>query len=119
MNCAICEYAHAHGWLGRDHKGAHCRGCHLSWTAPGAAHCTQCHAHFTASSTFDLHWCDGRGAKHRAWCDGDHHDAARDEWAPKHGDVTLVPGLIQKSTGSWTRNAPDDPSHWKRKRELA
>lgn len=52
--CAPCAFAAVHYWFGPDHKGAHCRDCHRSWTGLSEVHCHLCHEHFSAGSTADL-----------------------------------------------------------------
>jgi hypothetical protein len=54
--CPLCAYVAAHGWWGPGARGgAHCKGCHRSWTAKAECHCTTCHRHFANYSAADLH----------------------------------------------------------------
>jgi hypothetical protein len=56
-DCDVCAHADAHAWIGQD--GAHCRGCHRSWTSTAQAHCVICHEHFATNGVADLHWREG------------------------------------------------------------
>jgi hypothetical protein len=54
--CSVCDQVTTLGWWGPDHRGTHCRKCHRSWTAKGAAHCPVCCEHFATDATAQLHW---------------------------------------------------------------
>ncbi len=104
--CKTCTYADEHGWWGPGHRGTHCRGCHRSWTSTRETHCAVCHAHFTGDGPAELHWCDGRGDLHRAWCDGQHGRP----WSPRHTDAATVKGLYAGPDGVWSTSADRDPA---------
>ena len=78
VSCSVCAHADAHGSWPTDHVGTHCRECHRSWTAKGAAHCPVCCGHFAADATAQLHWVGGR-----------------------HVDPRAVSRLIQDADGVW------------------
>ena len=104
-SCQTCAYADAHGWWGPGHQGTHCRGCHRSWTSRTQAHCVACHCHFSSANAAELHFCDGRGQRHRRWCDGRHGRP----WAPRHVEPAVVPGLYQDPEGTWSTSPTRDP----------
>lgn len=88
-DCAICDYAKAHGWWGPLAKnGTHCSTCHRTWQARGQAHCTVCHEHFASNGVANYHWGSGKSAKSPAY-------------GAKHLDPHELPTLIQDANGVW------------------
>jgi hypothetical protein len=96
--CAICEYAHKHGWWGPGFRGTHCRKCHLSWTSRSQAHCPVCCQQFASNGVANYHWGTGKSGNAPAY------DA-------KHLNPHGVPALAQDARGVWHMAEKDPRDH--------